>query len=71
MRRTSRRTSIIAALLILAVLLPPAAVAQFRNRRQPAETVGYDSHFVFTRLRYGASLGRGFGGGGGNAWAHD
>ena len=65
-----RRTSIIAALLIVAVLLPVMAIAQFRNRRQPAETVGYDSHFVFTRIRYGANLG-GFRGGGGNAWAHD
>ena len=65
-----RRTSIIAALLLAALLLPPGAAGQFRNRRQPAETVHYDSHFVFTRIRYGANLG-GFRGGGGNAWAHD
>jgi hypothetical protein len=64
-----KRTSIITALIVVTLVLPLVAVAQFRSRRQPAETVDYDSHFVFTRIRYGASLGR-FGGGG-NAWAHD
>ena len=72
-----RRKAIVAVLLALALMpLVPSVVeglaaAAQRNRRQPAATVDYDSHFVFTRLRYGASLGRGFGGGGGNAWAHD
>jgi hypothetical protein len=59
------------ALTVLTVVLPLAAAAQFRSRRQPAATVDYDSHFVFTRIRYGATLGRGFFGGGGDAWAHD
>jgi hypothetical protein len=52
------------------LLVPMLAAGQTffrRNSRQPAPTVEYDSHFVFTRIRYGASLGRGFGGG----WEHD
>ncbi len=43
------------------------AAGQFRRSRQAALTVPYDSHFVFTRIRYGASLGRFYGGG----WEHD
>jgi hypothetical protein len=65
---------LIAALLLLVVLLPLMAAGQggFRRQsRQAAPTVDYDSHFVFTRIRYGATLGRGFFGGGGNGWAHD
>ena len=33
-------------------------------------TVRYDSHYVFTRIRYGANLARGFFGGA-DGWAHD
>jgi hypothetical protein len=51
------------------VVLPLGAAAQFRRQsRQQGVTVPYDSHFVFTRIRYGSGLGR-FGGG--DAWAHD
>lgn len=65
-----RLTPAPAALLIAALLLPLAVAGQTlfrRNSRQAAPTVEYDSHFVFTRIRYGATLGRGFGGG----WEHD
>ena len=54
--------------LSLLLLIPLTAAAQFRQRPQmQGVTVDYDSHFAFTRIRYG---GRGgfFGGG---AWAHD
>jgi len=64
----------IAALLVVPLLgsLAPgasrgAASGQSRRSRQAALTVPYDSHFVFTRIRYGASLGRFYGGG----WEHD
>jgi len=50
---------------LLLVLTPLAAVAQFRQGPSDA-TVGYDSHFVFTRIRYGGGFGFG-----GAAWAHD
>ena len=57
-----------ASLLIVALLLPEVAAGQFGSRRsRQTPTVDYDSHFVFTRIRYGANLGR-FGGGG---WEHD
>ena len=50
------------------LLIPLAAYAQIRMRPQMTDsTVPYDSHFVFTRIRYG---GGGFGFGGA-AWAHD
>ena len=68
MRR--RRT---AAALAVALLIPIVAAAQFQLRRpsrQTTETVPYDSHFVFTRIRYGSGLGGGFFGGGAS-WAHD
>ena len=65
-RRVRLKPSI-AALLIVVLLVPLAAVAQFRGGRQQEVTVPYDSHFAFTRIRYGSGLGR-FGGG---AWAHD
>lgn len=59
------------ALLALLLLLPLVAAGQApplgRQSRQAAATVGYDSHFVFTRIRYGSGL-RGFGG---SSWAHD
>jgi hypothetical protein len=52
----------------LIVVLPMAAAAQFRTRPQMTDaTVAYDSHFAFTRIRYGGS-GFGFGGA---AWSHD
>jgi hypothetical protein len=61
---------VVALLLVSAV----AAAAQFQMRRQSrqtAETVPYDSHFVFTRIRYGSGFGGGGFFGGGGAWAHD
>lgn len=61
---------VVAALILIPVL---AAGAQFQLRRQSRQadiTVPYDSHFVFTRIRYNAGgLGRAFFGGDG--WAHD
>jgi len=51
-------------------VLPLVAAGQSplrRQSRQSSATVKYDSHFVFTRIRYGSRLG-GFGGG---SWAHD
>jgi hypothetical protein len=68
----TRRARPVAALLLLVVLLPLIASGQGRRRYGPqAATVEYDSHFVFTRIRYGAGggLARGFFGGGG--WEHD
>ena len=56
-----------ASLLIVALLLPVVAAGQRRSSRQATPTVDYDSHFVFTRIRYGATLGRFYGGG----WEHD
>ncbi|MBI4887529.1 MAG: DUF4159 domain-containing protein [Acidobacteria bacterium] len=67
MRRTPA-----AALLLVVLVLPLAAGGQgsFRRpSRQAVATVDYNSHFAFTRIRYGASLARGFYGGGG--WEHD
>ena len=64
----------VAALLLLVFLVPLVAAGQGRRSfRQAAETVDYDSHFVFTRIRYGAGrsgLARGFFRGGGG-WEHD
>lgn len=57
----------IAALLVVSLLTPLMAAGQFRRGRQTEVTVPYDSHFVFTRIRYGARLGRFYGGG----WEHD
>ena len=62
----------VAALLLLVLLLPLVASGQGRRRSGPeTATVEYDSHFVFTRIRYnaGGGLARGFFGGG--AWNHD
>jgi uncharacterized protein DUF4159 len=58
----------VALLLLAFLLLPVLAAGQFGRRpsRQPAVTVEYNSHFAFTRIRYGARIGRGFGG-----WEHD
>ena len=55
----------IAALLVL--LLPLVAAGQNPRRSFQSPTIAYDSHFTFTRIRYG---GGGFGFGW-NAWAHD
>jgi len=63
-----RKRSAAAALLLLLVVLPLVATGQGR-RRQPhisEATVDYNSHFAFTRIRYGA---RRFGRWGG--WSHD
>jgi len=55
----------LAALLLL--LAPLAAAGQFPRRQQTSgSTVAYNSHFVFTRVRYGQGLG-GFGA----TWSHD
>ena len=63
----------VAAVLVALIVLPVVGAAQFRRQpRQTAITVEYNSHFVFTRIRYNASgrvLARGFFGGGG--WEHD
>jgi hypothetical protein len=68
------RRWILSLVLCALCLAPVFAAAQFQMRRpsrQAGETVPYDSHFVFTRIRYGSGLGGGFFGGGGAAWAHD
>ena len=60
---------------IVLVLAPVVYAAQWfqmrRSFRQQDITVDYDSHFVFTRIRYNANLGRGFFRGGGGGWEHD
>lgn len=59
-------------LLLLLLVLPLVAAGQGRRQpRQAVATVDYNSHFAFTRIRYGAGggLARGFFGGGG--WEHD
>ena len=69
-----RTTPAAAVLLLLVLVLPLVAAGQGRRQsRQTSATVDYDSHFVFTRIRYGAggSLARGFFGGGGGGWEHD
>jgi hypothetical protein len=68
-----RMTRIGGVLLVLVLLAPLLFAGQFGGRRsfrQAAATVDYDSHFVFTRIRYNANLGRGFFRGGGG-WEHD
>jgi hypothetical protein len=58
---------IIVGLLLLAPLVAAAAAAQFGFRRPSGQsiTVEYNSHFAFTRIRYGRGTFR-FGG-----WEHD
>jgi hypothetical protein len=61
------------AAVLISLLVPLVAAAQFQLRRQSRQadiTVPYDSHFVFTRIRYNANLARGFFGGA-DGWAHD
>jgi hypothetical protein len=42
-------------MLLLVLVAPLVAAGQGRRSfRQAPETVDYDSHFVFTRIRYGA-----------------
>ena len=58
----------VAGLLLLVLVLPLTAAGQGRRpSRQSSATVEYDSHFVFTRIRYGSGL-RSFGDA---SWAHD
>jgi hypothetical protein len=59
--------------LVVALLASPLVAADQFRRQQLRETITaeYDSHYVFTRIRYNASgrgLARGFFGGG---WEHD
>ena len=64
----------VAALLLIVLLLPVLSAGQGRRYgRQTAPTVEYNSHFAFTRIRYGAGggLARGFFGGGYGGWEHD
>ncbi|MDA1183385.1 MAG: DUF4159 domain-containing protein [Acidobacteria bacterium] len=69
-----RQRPAVAGLLLLVLLVPLVASGQGRRSlRQADVAVDYDSHFAFTRIRYGAGregLARGFFGGS-NAWAHD
>ena len=62
------------ATLLLVLLVAPLAAGQFpplrRRSLQEDVTVSYDSHYVFTRVRYGSGLVRGFFGGA-DGWAHD
>jgi hypothetical protein len=64
------RVRIVAGALLLSVLgLPLLAVAQrffFFSSSQALPAVTYNSHFAFTRIRYGARVGRGASG-----WEHD
>ena len=64
-----RRMPVVAAVLLLVMIVPMLASGQIfrRQSRQPEATVEYNSHFAFTRIRYGATLG-GFMQGG---WLHD
>ena len=66
-----RGARVAGALLLLILVIPLLAAGQAQMRRsyrRDAPVVDYDSHFAFTRIRYGGGgrLG-GFGGG----WAHD
>jgi hypothetical protein len=56
-------------LLLTALVLPMVAAGQgpvLRPVRQSLPAVEHDDHFAFTRIRYGARLGRPYGG-----WEHD
>ena len=57
-----------AALALLAPFLVAGQVPLRRPSRQASATVDYDSHFAFTRIRYGSGFGNFRGGG---SWAHD
>jgi len=63
---------VVVVLLLVLLALPLFAAGQFRRQPRQTPTAEYDSHYVFTRIRYNASgrgLARGFFGGGG--WEHD
>jgi len=64
------KARVIGGVLLLSVLLlPMMAVAQrffFFSSPKALPAVTYDSHFAFTRIRYGARVGRGASG-----WEHD
>jgi hypothetical protein len=66
----SERVRFIAGALLLSALVLPVSVAgqDFFRRLfgQSLPGVEYDSHFAFTRIRYGARIGAGYGG-----WEHD
>jgi len=65
--RSRIRGAVVLALLVLPALAA-AQIFQLRGRSaQPDITVPYDSHWVFTRIRYNTTLGA-FGRGG---WEHD
>ena len=54
--------------LVALLALPLLAAGQFRRQsQQRIATVEYNSHFAFTRIRYGSGFGRR----GGDSWAHD
>ena len=63
-----RKRSAVAALLLLLAVLPLLAAGQGRRRqsRISQTTVDYNSHFAFTRIRYGARMGFRASG-----WEHD
>ena len=64
-----RARLIVAAVLVGGILLPMMAAAQrffFFSSREALPSVKYDSQFAFTRIRYGARVGRGASG-----WEHD
>ena len=66
---TVRAWFIVGALSASAAVLPAMAASQFsffRPSRESLPAVKYDSHFAFTRIRYGARVGRGASG-----WEHD
>jgi hypothetical protein len=70
-----RLKAAVAAALIVILVVPLLAVGQIslrRGSRQDSLTAGYDSHFVFTRVRYGGAggLARGFYSEA-DGWAHD
>ena len=65
----SRVRLVAGGLILSALVLPIAGAGQDFFRRflpQSLPAVDYNSHFAFTRIRYGARVGRGFGG-----WEHD
>ena len=69
-----RFTPATAALLLVVLLLPFVSAGQGRRYGLPNPTaIDYNSHFVFTRIRYGAEAGlaRGRFGGDYGGWWHD
>ena len=66
----TRARLVAGGLLLSALALPMLAASQrsffFSPTREALPAVKYDSHFAFTRIRYGARVGRGASG-----WEHD